>query len=345
MISTKSLLTASVATASVLFFTGCGSELNLPDYKKTPLQNATHMPSKAEMAGAHAKVIMMPIDNNGLSIAQRAKLGNSMIVKINTELANAKSVDIVKRVKKSSYDKILSKEVQAAELSKELGTDVGQADFIVTGQISNATYTHHFTEAYTYECRDLQGNKGICKAPPHMSYESCVEGNIKVFKLPELKEVFSNPFDECSRTGTDVRSARDVVRENNSLVREAGAEAADTVTYPLKNFFAIKGYIYEERKNADGEIILKTTLGTKTGAKEGDDVIIYDIADETNPLTGKTSTDTVKIGTGIISNQITPNSSWVIVDELTGENTPKSGDFVKIIKKESIWSKGLKLIK
>ncbi len=345
MLSKKGLFTTSIATASVLFFTGCGAELNLPEYTKAPLQEAKHMPTKAEMSGAHAKVIMMPIDNNGLKIAEKAKLGNSMIVKINTELSKAKSVDIVKRVEKSSYDKILAKEVKAAELSKELGTDVGQADFIVTGQLSNATYTHHFTEGYNYECKDSKGNIRTCYAPPHMSYESCVEGNIKVFKLPELKEVFSNPFDECSRTGTDVRSARDVVKENNSLVREAGTEAADTATYPLKNFFAVKGYIYEKRVNKDGDIILKTTLGEKAGAKKGDDVIIYSIIDETNPLTGTTSSDTIKIGEGIISNQITPNSSWVIVDEIYGEHTPKSGDFVKILKKESLWSKGLKLIK
>jgi len=266
-----------------------------------------------------------------------------MIAQVNTELAEGKSVKIVKRVKKSNYSQLLSKEVAASELSKELGTDVGQADFIVTGQISNATYEHTFTEGYNYECKDSNGNVRNCYMPPHMSYKSCVEGNLKVFKLPTLSEAFSKSFDECSNTGTEVRSAGDVIRENNGLVRKAGLEAADSVTYPLKNFFALKGYIYEKRIK-DSDEILKTTLGSKAGAVKGVAVYIYSVIDDSNSLTGTTTKETVKIGEGTISNQITSNSSWIIVDEMFNNYTPKAGDYVKIIQKESIWSKGIKLI-
>lgn len=343
MFTRKSLVSISLVAVSTVFLTGCGAELNLPEYSKVPLPKTTHMPSNDEMKGHHAKVIMMPLDNNDINIAQKAKLGNSMISKVNTELAEGKSVKIVKRVKKSNYSQLLSKEVAASELSKELGTDVGQADFIITGQISNATYEHTFTEGYNYECKDSKGNIRNCYMPPHMSYKSCVEGNIKVFKLPTLSEAFSKPFDECSNTSTEVRSARDVVRENSGLVRKAGLEAADSATYPLKNFFALKGYIYEERTK-DNDEILKTTLGLKAGATKGAAVYIYSVIDDTNSLTGATTKETVKIGEGTVSNQITPNSSWIIVDEMFNNYTPKAGDYVKIVQKESIWSKGMKLI-
>ena len=336
--------TLSILTVGILSFSGCGAELNIPEYSKAPLAKTSHMPSKSEMQGIKAKVIMMPIDNNEIDVAQRAKLGNSMISKINSELAEGHSVQIVKRVKKSSYSQLLAKEVAASELSKELGTDVGQADFIITGQISNATYEHSFTEGYNYECKDSDGNKRTCYAPPRMSYESCVEGNIKVFKLPSLSEAFSKAFDECARTSTEVRSSRDVVRENNSLVREAGLEAADTATYPLKNFFAAKGYIYELRRKGD-DIILKTTLGATRGAKKGKSVKIYSMMKNTNSLTGTTTTEAIKIGEGTISNQITANSSWIIVDEMFNNYTPKAGDYIKIISEESVWSKGLKFIR
>ena len=339
----KSLTGVSLVTVATVFFTGCGAQLNLPEYSKAPLPKTAHMPSKSALQGHEAKVIMMPLDNNEISVAQKAKLGNSMISKINSELAEGKSVKIVKRVHKSSYSQLLSKEIAASELSKELGTNVGQADFIVTGQISNATYNHTFTEGYNYVCKDSNGNKRTCYMPPKMSYESCVEGNIKVFKLPTLSEAFSKPFDECSRTSTEVRSSREVVRENNGLVRKAGLEAADTASYPLKNFFAIKGYIYEKRVKGD-DVIIKTSLGLKEGAIKGAHVNIYSVIDDANSLTGKTSMETVKIGEGTVSDQITSNSSWIIVNKMFNNYTPKAGDYVKIVQKESIWSKGLKLI-
>jgi PBP1b-binding outer membrane lipoprotein LpoB len=343
MFVTKSLTSVSVIVVAAVFLTGCGAELNLPEYSKAPLPKTVHMPSKSELTGHRAKVIMMPLDNNELNVAQKAKLGNSMITKVNSELAEAKSVKIVKRVKKSSYSQLLSKEIAASELSKELGTDVGQADFIITGQISNATYNHTFTEGYNYECKDSNGNIRTCYAPPRMSYKSCVEGNVKVFQLPTLSEAFSKPFSECSSTSTQVRSSREVVRENDGLVRKAGLEAADSVAYPLKNFFAAKGYIYEQRVK-DDEKILKTSLGLKEGAIKGAEVNIYSIIDDNNALTGNTTLETVKIGEGTVSNQITSGSSWIIVNKMYNSYTPKAGDYVKIVQKESIWSKGLKLI-
>lgn len=343
MLTKKNSLKMSLVVVSAILFTGCSAGLNLRDYSKAPLPKTENMPSKGLMQGHQAKVIMMPLDNDGIQVAENARLGNSMISKVNAELAEGKSVKIVKRVKKSNYSQLLAKEVAASELSKELGIDVGQADFIISGQISNATYEHTFTEAYYYKCKDSNGNVGKCYAPASMSYKSCVEGDIKVFKLPTLDEAFSKPFDQCTHTSTQVRSASDVVKENNGLVRKAGLEAADTATYPLKNFFATKGYIYEKRTKGDDKI-LKTTLGLKNGAVKGESVNIYSVVDDSNSLTDKTTKETIKIGEGTISDQITPNSSWVIVDKMFNGYTPKAGDYVKILQKESIWSKGLKFI-
>ena len=92
-------------------------------------------------------------------------------------------------------------------------------------------------------------------------------------------------------------------------------------------------------------MILKTTLGRKRGAKKGESVKIYSLIDDTNSLTGTTTTEAINIGEGTISNQITANSSWIIVDKMFNNYTPKAGDYIKIISEESLWSKGLKLIR
>ena len=141
-----------------------------------------------------------------------------------------------------------------------------------------------------------------------------------------------------------MRSSYDVVKRNDGLVRAAALEGADTVSYDLKNFFAKKGYIYEARLKGDDKII-KTTLGAKHGAKEGENVEIYAVEDTTNNLTGVTSQETILIGNGTISNQVTPGSSWIIVDEVQDGKNIHAGDFVKIKYEEGFFSKAGKFLR
>jgi hypothetical protein len=302
------------------------------------------MPSKeVMMSNELPKVIIMDIDDNGMKIAKQAKLGRSIATDINTNLAQAKSVKIVKRVNKVSYEKMLSKEVKAAELSKELGTDVGQADYILTGQLSNASYDHTFRAAYTSYVKTKHGTRAI-HHPPSISYKACAVGNIKIFALPNLDEAKSIDFDECSHSSEEARSPSDAKLRNDGLVREAGNEAADTAKYPLKNFFAKKGYIYEMRKDGD-DLIIKTTLGTKFGAKEGEDVEIYAVETLTNSLTGVSKDTVVKIANGKISNQLNSDFSWIIVDDLDEGKNIEAGDFIKIKYEEGFFSKTIKFLK
>jgi len=319
----------TIVILAIVLFTGCGTSINLTKYSPMPLQKAQHIPSKEKLlSNSLYKVIIMDIDNGGMEIAEQSKLGTTIATNINTLLAKAKSVKLIKRVNKSSYLKMLEKEIEASELSKELGTDVGQADYIITGKLSNATYDHSFQEGYYYYIKTKKGK--IRKySSPRMRYSSCASGNIKIFSLPTLNEADSFDFHKCSGKSTEVRSSRDVVRRNDGLVRESGVRSAYSVSYPLKNFFAKKGYIYE-MKSDDGDKIVKVNLGTNHGAVEGEDIDIYSIEDSYNSLTEETKKETVKIGVGQISNQLTTTSAWIIIDELEDGKKIKAGNFVKI---------------
>jgi len=283
-----------LSVSAIAVLSGCGTSINLTKYKPTTLDKSKNMPSTEKMMSDKLpKVIIMDIDNNGIKVASQAKVGSAIATKVNSLLAKGKSVKIAKRVTKSSYEKILSKEVEAAQLSKELGTDVGQVDDIITGQLSTASYEHEFKEGYYYKVKTKNGTERRYQ-PPMMNYKSCVVGNLKIFALPSLNEEASYEYDECSSSSTEVRSANDVVQRNDGLVRKAALEGADTVSYSLKNFFSKKGYIYESRLKDEDQII-KTTLGSKYGAKKGEDVVIYAIEDNTNSLTGVTSKENISL--------------------------------------------------
>jgi len=98
-----------------------------------------------------AKIVIMDIDNNGIANAKNIELGKSMASNINKELSDNKNVQILKRVSSSSYDKILSREIKVAEIGKEVGEDVGQADYLLTGQLSNVTFSNTYFKVDTLD--------------------------------------------------------------------------------------------------------------------------------------------------------------------------------------------------
>jgi hypothetical protein len=330
----------SVLVGISVGLTGCSSAINISTYNPVTLKKGKHIPSKEQLGGGGAsKVIIMDISDNNIANAKKAQLGKSMASNINKELSENKNVKIMKRVSSSSYKEILSKEIKAAELGKEMGEDIGQADYLLTGQISNTTFSNKFKEAYTTTDKDGKTSAH----PAEITYKSCVEGTLKVFALPDLNEVKSKSFDECSSFSEEARSPSDAKPSNGSLERKAGAEAMNSASYELKNLFTPKGYIFEMRKDGDN-IIIKTALGSKIGAKEGEDVEIYSIEDVNNPLTGETTQTAVLIGKGEISDKVTPAYSWIVIDKLYDGRDIKLGDYIKIKYEESIWSKGTKAL-
>jgi TolB-like protein len=331
-------LSATTIALLGLGLSGCGTAIKLSNYQPQNLKKADNIPSKERlMSNDLPKVIVMDINDNGIEIARQSKLGKSIATNINTNLAKAKSVKLIKRVENISYEKMISNEIKAAELSKEIGADVGQADYILTGQISNATYDHTFREGYYYNVTTKEG-KELRYQPPAITYKACSMGNIKIFMLPTLEEAETFEFNECSSTSEEARSAYQAKKRNDGLVRKSASEAADTIKYPLKNFFAKKGYIFEMMKD-DDNIIVKTTLGKQFGAIEGEEVDIYSIETFENSLTGESKKTEVKIATGTISNQLNKDFSWIIINNVMENKEIKAGDYIKIKYEEGMWSK------
>jgi len=325
-----SVIKVSILVGISIGFVGClgGNKISLGDYKKVELQKSPFAPSQKEMRqGGKSKVIIMDIDNNGIANAEKINLGKSLASNINKELSVNKNVQILKRVSSANYEQILTKEIKAAEIGKEIGEDVGQAQYLVSGQLSNVTFTNDFKEGGYTENKD--GKRTYY--PPKIHYKACVQGTMKVFSLPELTEMLSESFDECSSNSEEARSPRDAKPSNGSLEREAGAEAMNSVAYALKSFFTPKAYINDMRQDGDKKII-RVGVGKNQGAKEGDTVYIYTM----------TNDGEVKVGEGEITNKITNNNAWVTVSELEDGHVLKSGDFVKIHYEETLLEKAKK---
>ncbi len=320
-------------TAGVLLLAGCGTSISdLNAYKKDDLKPTKLMPSKDILSGKSLpKIIIMDLDDTPSKTAKQAGLGKSIAGNIDSQLSKGKSVDILKRVKKVD----ITEELKLAELSDAMGgEDLGSADYIIGGKITNASFKHEFQAAQHY--RDNQGR--YVQVPAKFFYTASVRGFVKIYQLPSLKVVGTYDFDDnkarseeaptgflgFGRTDTSHKVTRD-----DGMVRAAGEDAINTLRLPLKNFFAKRGYIFEKRSDG-GDAIVQVTLGSSNGAKEGEKVFFYTQEENVNPLTGDSYVETVKIAEGVISDKIRPETSWIIIEEIYNGKELRAGDYMKI---------------
>ena len=315
---------------TILFLlTGCGTSINLTEYSPIQAPKASHMPSAKQLENKKPNVIVMDVNDNGIDTAIKARAGKAMGTRLNADLVQSGEVNVIKRLKNTN----LESEVKRAEITKSLGGS--GVDYIVTGKIDNASYNWEFYRAVTW--RDKKGR--IHYIPPYIKYTACVSGNIQIYSIPDLIIKSTIPLKSCVYENENARSPYQAKRSNPALVRQAAINAIDNVKYPLENFFAPKGYILEIRRDKDGELIAKLTIGSEDGVEEGDKVDIYTLKDYTNPITNKKTVQTIKIAQGKVSNQIGPHFSWIIIDEddINQGYTLHIGDFAKIKKEFSLF--------
>ena len=116
-----------------------------------------------------------------------------------------------------------------------------------------------------------------------------------------------------------------------ALLEEALAEALPCLAIPVKNQFAPRGYIEEHRKSDAGDInIFKTSLGSKNGAREGLELSIFRVQYMTT-ADGQQDREERRIGQAVISDQIGPNQSWVLIDVANVEQKVLAGDTIRAV--------------
>ncbi len=316
-----------IVTLLAFLLGGCGTAIKLAEFSKAPMMKSDFLPSKSELKGKKRAVLILQFDENHINIATNSHLGNAIAGAVEKELSKANLVSVVKRVDNFN----LKRELEASELSKKLNIDTGAAEYLITGEIVSATFNRDYTPERREVYYDKKRKRRVIRVIPAKNhYKACSEGNIQIYQLPSLKNVKSIPFKGCEYR-TEVATNRYYYdRDDAGVVRESGINAIKSASSSLKSFFAIKGYILEKRVNRSKETILLTTLGKYLGAREGADVNIYTIKEIKNPITNEIIKQPMKIGEGKISNQISTNTSWIIVDKIDEGEIIKIGDYIKI---------------
>ena len=316
--------------------TGCMGGSNIKDpmaFDKRPLVKASIMPTKAQLSGAKTRVIVFGIDDKDVSLAKRAKLGTAISNKIETILSDT-GVEIVDR--KLAIK--LQKEINLAEIKGNNGYKGPElADFSVTGKIISTNFSQQYIAASSW----VDSKKVVHKTPARCKYVVTLEGSLKVHALPSLSMVDTITIKDTETqihdlTGT--RYSRYYSNKScpsfdstqvNSLASSAALDAINSSKNDLKNNFSPRGYVTEYRAKEDKHII-KITIGSSAGVKEGQDVEIMQTFKNEDQLTGRSSTEERVLVEGDVSNQVGKSYAWIVIDDPKKANQIRLGDTVKV---------------
>lgn len=322
----KLLLAATLLSAS-----GCASHqiANLDEYSPAALERSKFAPNEEQLKHTKSKIVVFALNENGNQVAAQAGLGVALAGSIELSLTEAQTVEIVDRQIASQ----LQEEIKLAEMN-QTGSYTGPAiaDYALFGTITNASFTHKFNEATSYV--DKKGYRHV--TPPSFRYTAAVDGIIKVYELPSMKVVNTFQISDNKGRSEETRGSGNFVDHDDDLVRGAGRDAVESIKTELQNEFAQKAYVIE-KKVKESTAVYKISIGTENGAKSGDKCEIFTMTENLNQLTGKSDVEKHKVCDGVISNQITSNSSWVVASADESKKV-QLGDQVKIVYSKSAGS-------
>ncbi len=337
---------------SSLFIASCSPTIsNFNSYLPQVLPKTDFMPSPDLAEGKSPKIVVFELEDEQNEVAKQAELGKTLTVAVENVLTENRLAELVDRKIATK----LEKEIALAEMNKA-GSYKGPqvADYAISGSIGNAGFTKKYSSGMVIP----DGNGGFTRTSPKFTYTSDVSGNIKIYELPSMQVVESFDFAGKKSKSEEVKTNNNVsiagliefggqkaegLNRDDGLVRNAGYEAIDNISFDIKNFFAKKGFIIEKR-SLKKKSIFKISAGSSEGVKMGDKFEVIAKYEIENQLTGKTEIERRRIATGVVSDKVDPNSAWVLIDDEDTINMIRLGDMVQFKYQRGLWSKTTKLV-
>src|SRR5690606_11458752 len=298
------LLTFALAMA------GCSSTTikNLDLLQPMPLARSEVMPSPAELSGGMPRVVVFEAEDGDIELARKARVGGTIASELEKQLAST-YVELVDRKLASK----LRQELALAEMQGKAEYQGEQvADYAILGVVSQAAVGSFFSEGQQYV--DKKGN--VITIPPACRYEGRIEGSVRIYKMPSTRPLATEALDGVVSSSEETRTGRCSLGTSGAdqFARQAATRAVARLRTNLQNHFAPTGYVIEQRGNED-QVVVKITLGSRHGLKEGDTVEITNSVRSINPLTNQITVETAPLGTARVSNLITSETAWIIIDK------------------------------
>lgn len=332
----------------------CSSTIkNFDKYQSVQISKTKYMPKKEEAENNKMLIAVVDFDDSNLNMAKYLNMGKIAADEIEKILIKNRNISILDR----KSVKNLEKEIRLANLENTDISGLKGADYIITGSFSRADVSKVYKSnlmgnvaagvvTNIVGCdgnKNCQTGKNVANAlnvasaivnPGYWLYTGEVSGNIKIYRASDLSvlEILSFHGKQDKNEDISLLAGENNNRNGNNeaVLREAFLRAIYSRISSIQNIFTKKGYILEKR-NLDKKNIFRISLGMDDNIHMDDKFIIYKIVDNYNPITDKNIPTEIKLTSGVISNLITKNDAWVIIDDNKAVDKIQIGNIVRII--------------
>jgi hypothetical protein len=218
----------------------------------------------------------------------------------------------------------LDQEIRMCEMqANKCGIDTGPAvaRYAVKATITRASYGARYVERQVMK---IKGKDVV--TDPYYSHSAAASVSLKVYELPSMREVKAIVG---SDTGSNTTPGPDNL--GYAMVTAALKSAISTgqARADFLNLFAPRGYVIGKRGGGK-KSIFKVSIGSAQGLVPGAPVVI--LAEETtiNPITKKPTVDMVDVAKARVSNIVTSNEAWIVLEDEDKAALVKLGQQAKV---------------
>lgn len=322
---------AAVAAAVLLTLGGCATT-EIPDpstWQAVRLERAQYSPSDEEImnpenASRRTRVIVMQARDSpsyrGQGLAEHATAGLEQLV------GSTGKVEIIDRSLGDKLDNEL-KLIEVQGTSRSEGYSGPKlADFAVTVELGPSSFNSRYAQAVMIPQKD---KPPLVLTPAGFVNSAKAAMTVRVYELPSLRVVLQEAVEgSVSQVGQPFQVS---AGQGLNLVRGAIDDGISDVKGRLLTELSPRGYIID-RRSRDKKSIFRALISRQTGAKQGDTVEIFSVRQNVIELGSvrRTSFEEVRVATGRVSNVVTNDFSWIIVDDEKQAAAIRQGDLVRV---------------
>jgi hypothetical protein len=284
------------------------------------MTKADVQPTREELAGGRAKVIVLPLQNES---SQEFGSGAAMalVSKIDGGLNDVGVESLDRRLANSLGEEIMAYE-QTGEFS---GAGIDLAGFAILPTLSNVQLGGTYVPPTTYtQDGQTKYTPAVCK------YTGVMTGSVKVYKLPDLSIVDAININGDASQSTNVSVTQCPINEltASSLVSSAAENGIFAALPQIQKHFVQSAYVLEYRKR-EKEHIVQISMGSNQGLKAGQVIEFVRQQKSTHPVTGKVTITQIPFEfTGKVTQVNQGDLAWVKIAE-EAEGVLQFGDMAR----------------
>ncbi len=328
---------------------------NFDKFKTQPLEAGKYLPKKESLKKNKIVVAILDFDTTNSQNANTLGLGGIISSKIENILVKNRNIQILDK-KMANRLKEYIRDGNFKTMQNNLPGNIS-LDYIISGSFDKAEVSKRYVNTLPanivggilINSTDCRGSKS-CETgrnignvmnvadavinPGYWIYEGEVSGSIKIYDASSMLLLESIAFGGSSEMAENASLLGGNNGKNGNataIIKYALDKSLITFKNRLHNIFLYNGYILEKRVY-DGKTIFRINLGSNDGLVMGDKFKIYSIENNYNPITDENTTEEVEIGTGVVSNIISRDNAWVIIDDKETIDKIRLGNIVKIRK-------------